>query len=352
MAVRAKPAPPLWPVLSCELDLPQGAKSLTVGGAPLPLPKPDVKRIAVVGDTGCRIDNGRIQPCYDPVQWPVATVARSAAATSPDIIIHMGDYHYREAPCPAGTAGCVASPWGYNWAVWNADVIQPLSPLFKAAPLTWIRGNHEQCSRAGEGWFRLLDPRPYTGSCLLFTDPYTVAAGPTQFFVLDSAEATDTTADPQLVAQFAPYFDQLKSAATTPTWLVMHHPLWGFDATGTRNLSLQVASNNTLPDNVTLVLGGHIHTFETLNFAPGRVPQMIAGNSGDLLQAYSASTTNFNGMSVGNATVTDSALYKDFGFTTWTWDGTNWSAVARNTAGDPMFNCQLGPKALSCKPPQ
>lgn len=353
MSMRAPAAPPLWPVLSCEMNIPATAKQLSTNGVTMPLPKADVRKVTVIGDTGCRMDSSKIQACNDPVQWPVNTVAQSAAATSPDILIHMGDYHYREAACPSGNAGCAGSPWGYNWQVWYADVFKSIAPAFTAAPFVMIRGNHEMCSRAGEGWFRFLDPRPYTGSCQMYTDPYLVPAGPTQFFVMDSAEATDTTADPALVSQFKPYSAQLGGvAAGKDTWVMMHHPMWGFDSTGTRNLLLQTASGNNLPDKVSLALAGHIHTFQTLTFAPARTPQMVAGNSGDFLQAYAANTTGFDGMTVGNAMVTASSLYTDFGFTTWTWDGATWSAVARTTKGVPIFNCSLGVKALSCKAAQ
>jgi hypothetical protein len=86
---------------------------------------------------------------------------------SPDLVIHVGDYHYREDPCPLGNAGCAGSPWGYGWDVWDADFFTPGAPLLAAAPWIVIRGNHEACGRAGQGWYRFLDPRPLAplGTC-------------------------------------------------------------------------------------------------------------------------------------------------------------------------------------------
>ena len=78
----------------------------------------------------------------------------------PDLVIHVGDYHYRENACPAGNAGCAGSPWGYGWDAWEADVFAPARRLFAAAPWIVVRGNHESCNRAGQGWWRFLDPRP------------------------------------------------------------------------------------------------------------------------------------------------------------------------------------------------
>jgi hypothetical protein len=206
------------------------------------------------------------------------------------------------------------------------------------------------CDRAGEGWFRFFDPRPMPASCQKFTDPYSVQAGPTKLFVIDSSEATDTTADPVLVSQFVPYFDQLAKEATANTWVIMHHPMWGFDATGTRNLSMQVASANQLPEGVQMVLGGHIHAFQTLTFAPARAPQMIAGNGGDTLIAYPAATTTFTGQTIAGAAVTEGNLYKDFGFTTMDWTGTEWAAISRDVNGTPVMNCTVGDAAIRCTP--
>ena len=59
------------------------------------------ERIAVLGDTGCRITYYADQGCHDQKTWPFATVARSVADKQPDLILHLGDYYYREVPCLA-----------------------------------------------------------------------------------------------------------------------------------------------------------------------------------------------------------------------------------------------------------
>ena len=102
-----------------------------------------------------------LQACNDPAAWPFPPVARAAAALKPDLVIHVGDYLYRENPCPAGNAGCAGSPWGDNWTTWNADFFDPAAPLLAAAPIVLVRGNHEDCARAGPGWLRLQGPLAY-----------------------------------------------------------------------------------------------------------------------------------------------------------------------------------------------
>jgi hypothetical protein len=125
-----------------------------------------VRRIVLVGDTGCRLKKAEDawQACNDPEAWTFAEVARAAAAAHPDLVLHVGDYHYRENACPEGHAGCTGSPWAYGWDAWDADFFSPAAPLLAAAPWVMVRGNHEECARAGQGWWLLLDPHPLSGN--------------------------------------------------------------------------------------------------------------------------------------------------------------------------------------------
>jgi len=164
---RSDPAlskPSAFPVLTCEATLPAGTTTAEIGGKALPLPRADPQRIVVIGDTGCRINvsDNAFQDCDDPAYWPFERIAALAAATRPDLVIHVGDYHYRENACPATAPGCAGSPWGYGWDAWRADFFHPARTLLAAAPWIVLRGNHESCDRAGQGWWRFLDPRPVT----------------------------------------------------------------------------------------------------------------------------------------------------------------------------------------------
>ena len=127
------PAKPLaFPVDVCEAGIAPGARSLRLGDRTLPAVATEPRRIVVLGDTGCRLKGAAVQSCNDPANWPFAQVARSAAALRPDLVVHVGDYHYRETPCPADAPGCAGSPWGYGWDVWQADFLTPARPLLAA----------------------------------------------------------------------------------------------------------------------------------------------------------------------------------------------------------------------------
>jgi hypothetical protein len=146
-----------FPVLVCELPIPAGAGAASVENSPLPLPKRTLGSIAAFGDTGCRLkaakgkandpddaaNRGKFQDCNDPARWPFAQLATRVASEKPDLIIHVGDYLYRESACPPGDAGCARSPHGDDWPTWKADFFAPAAPALLAAPWIVVRGNHE-----------------------------------------------------------------------------------------------------------------------------------------------------------------------------------------------------------------
>ena len=271
MQVRAEPDPPAFPVLTCEGTVPAEATRAAIGAASLPLPPATAERLAVIGDTGCRIEDGhQPQSCNDPQAWPFASLshavaemvawltgeparedlgdlARSIAALDPDLIVHVGDYLYRESACPDGDPGCAGSPYGYDWETIEADFFAPAEPMFRTAPVVLTRGNHESCSRAGEVWFRFLDPRPYVPDCNDYTEPYAIDAGGLQFLMLDSSAASDTSAMPSQVAIYRQQYATLRDLAGPRAFLVTHRPMWAFGHLG------EVGGQETLfRDNPTL----------------------------------------------------------------------------------------------------
>jgi hypothetical protein len=162
-----------------------------------------------------------------------------------------------------------------------------MQPLLEAAPWGFpVRGNHEDCNRAWEGWFRFLDRRPFQTACQHYTDPYSVAVGALQLLVFDSAETNDTAVTPELAQTYTAKFDIVRQLAGPNAWLLHHHPLWGVNAATEVNVTMQAAANNTLPEGVKLDLAGHVHSFQALSFSPARSPQMVVGNGGDNLVQF------------------------------------------------------------------
>ncbi len=110
MQVRAEPNAD-FDVLVCELPVPRRTRWVEVAGRKLRPVSRNPQRIAVVGDTGCRMKSGGalddgFQDCFDPDDWEFAKVAEQVAAWKPDLIVQLGDYIYREEECPEGCGNC------------------------------------------------------------------------------------------------------------------------------------------------------------------------------------------------------------------------------------------------------
>ncbi|MGH9614941.1 MAG: metallophosphoesterase, partial [Bryobacteraceae bacterium] len=110
MSLRATPDSD-FPVRLCQALVPERAKAISLGGQAVPPPVIRPRRILIFGDTGCRLKGQAVQDCDNPRAWPFALVARHAAARRPDLVIHVGDYIYREAACPPDySKDCGGSP--------------------------------------------------------------------------------------------------------------------------------------------------------------------------------------------------------------------------------------------------
>lgn len=292
MSVRAAPEPG-FPLTQCQLVAPQGAREASLGGQPLPLPKQPPRRILIFGDTGCRLKGPLVQDCNDPRAWPFAEVVRHAAARKPDLVIHVGDYYYRETPCPAEHKGCAGSPYGDKWDTWRSEFFDPARPLLATTPWVFARGNHEACGRGARGWFRQLDAGPRPLTCPASSAPFAVDIGGLNLYVLDSADASDRLPAAGEIAAFAAQLDALKPAlARQPGWIVTHRPVWA--VTPIARLwpfgPLEAALNETEQgavrgrdlSAVQMVVSGHVHHFAAYNFFGKRPSQLVAGTGGDV----------------------------------------------------------------------
>ncbi len=372
--------PSAFPVASCEHLLPPTAQKASVGHFSLPLPRAQPQRIVVVGDSGCRMKQAENawQDCSDGKAWPFAQIARVAAGFKPDLVLHVGDYHYRESPCPEGMAGCRQSPWGYGWDAWQADFFVPAAPLLAAAPWVMARGNHEECARAGQGWFRFLDVRPYEAarSCndpandadANYSQPYAVPVGSdAQIIVFDSAKAGKAPLDPAnpgdaaVFAKYRAQFQEVGRLAARPGVMSMfadHHPILGLTPRtadsvfgGNRALLSVMKTVNGgayFPPGVAVALHGHTHLFEAIDFASDHPATFLSGNSGDnvdrsLPDPLPAGSSPAAGVTIDRITHSNS-----FGFLVMDRGLQGWTVKAYRRDGSVMTTCLLEQRKVSC----
>jgi hypothetical protein len=277
-------------------------------------------------------------------------IAKSVASWQPELIIHVGDYIYREAPCPLGNSGCAGSPFGDNWETWDADFFSPASVLLSSAPWVFTRGNHEMCTRAGKGWFRFLDYQIPLSDCVEFTEPYAIDIGTVQLLMLDSASADDFSAPPELVEIYANQIAELSELANDDSWFVTHRPIWGVgefnDELFTTNPTLQSATENLLKLGINLVLSGHLHLFEMLRFDGNRSPQFIVGNSGTKLD--SPITVPIDGLEIAGAIIDQGVSFDNFGFVTMENAGNSWKVSVRDVNGKEIIPCVIEGNFVNC----
>ena len=344
MSPRINPDPLNFPITVCEAKYHTDMAG-SMAGSTFVLPKvtSDVANVAIFGDSGCK-ESDQTCEATSPT-WPFANLAKQAASATPlpDVVLHMGDYNYRGTPgsikikglqkkvsvYDAGdntTQGLCQIPGGYygqnspgsespdSWSNWQADFFTPAKPLLAAAPWIFARGNHELCSRAGPGWFYLLDSNsgllgkyakqlhcPQAGNAqpLVLSPPYLVNLGSLDVVVLDSANACDSGLlnSDSYVNQFTMVQGLINNADGNKkqTWLQTHRPLWGVDKLDTGgkcgpqgsdkycyvNQTLQYANRQSpLPSEVDLVVSGHMHRFQVVGFSTDHPQQLIVGNSG------------------------------------------------------------------------
>jgi hypothetical protein len=352
-----------YPIRVCTANIPAATKKAAIDKVPLPLPVVHPNRILVIGDTGCRLKGKVAQACNDAALWPFRPGADIAALLKPDLVVHVGDFHYRETACPDGNDGCAGSPFGDSWAVWRADFFSPAELLLQTTPWVFVRGNHEECDRGGKGWARTLDPYPWDASsgaagCLGPAQPFAVKLPGLSIVVMDVSTADDTKANPQQV-EF--YRQQFKSVATLapvgPVWLTFHRPIWTADGTeeaeklGGDNKTLAAAAIGSIPANVQAILSGHQHKFEVDAYVEDLPIQIISGHGGDNLEQKPPE--NPAGLIINGVTIKNGlAKPRTFGFSMLERPAAGpedqWTITDYDTHGRQLGACTLAGRTVNC----
>ncbi|MBS0640634.1 MAG: metallophosphoesterase [Proteobacteria bacterium] len=396
MVARRSVAPAAFPVVVCELSYDSGA-TVQVAGHVLPARPRQLNRVLVIGDTGCRIVYYRAaQDCMRDKEWPFKVIAQVAAAMPrPDLIVHVGDYHYRESPCTQPDR-CGASPYGDSWGAWSEDFFQPAASLLRLAPWVMVRGNHEDCQRAGVGWFFLLAPPSDVtparacqadGSTKASTYPfgYALSFGDVVLQVLDTAHAEDDYGRFERAAAYAANFKALTDSAdktmpqATWRWVLLHQPLWGgsnlrtngdtasetdsiaelhdaIERSGVASLSepaRDVFKNMVDPLSAlrplvagpALVLSGHVHAFEAFMAGKTEPAQLVIGATGDALDDPEVLGMDITKERTAKLFNRDGRLWGGvgFGFLVLERKGatTEWTATFHDRGGAAVLRCDI-----------
>jgi len=323
MRRRSPPSRAAFPVVMCDAEV-GASSSARLDDRTLPARPVEPNDIVVIGDTGCRmVYYEQEQSCFDYEAWPFKRNILNAVKqiTGQSFVLHLGDLHYREHACPDSSARCGGSPYGDNWETWDAEFFAAADPLLRAVPWIIMRGNHENCERAGAGWvffFALHRDGKDNEACEDDLKSYKVSIGRPEgrkgrvLAVMDTSNERSQYSKTKRTKAYVEWLSFLDDNAKLPDeekseiWLAIHQPLWlrnmnGFQD-GYKVPSLgpceerHLREETKLPDIrkkletnksqrlARLVLAGDTHAFQFFKPKSATLPiQIVAGNGGTQL---------------------------------------------------------------------
>jgi hypothetical protein len=189
-----------------------------------------------------------------------------------------------------------------------------------------------------------------------------VHAGSQTIAVMDNASASDTSVDDKSVALYRADFDALKGLGNVSPegelWLASHRPIW---AAISGPLGIPIGGNATMIEAsgdlsafqaISLMLSGHIHTFEAINYAAKLPPQIVAGHGGDNLDPTPANLRGAIFQGHSGVSVKDGLSVNGFGFLLLTRDPSakGWIVQLYDSAGTPERQCRFVARRVDCPP--
>lgn len=262
-----------------------------------------IEKIAVVGDSGCRIKidkngKGQIQNCDNKNSWPAKKVADAIFLHKPDLVIHVGDYHYREK-CKnkeiCKEFDIDDDDIGYDYNIWEDDFFDPYENLLESTPFVFARGNHESCARAWQVYKAALSPYKYqecnandTGTTLsknATEKPYKLNLNGDNFVIFDSSGDDD---EGFVEDDYAVYQKTFAQYANYKSVFVIHHPIFNLNSADNTSRKKAYIESSYRPY---LILSGDTHMLEHMQTKHST--QIIAGGGGSTLYGLPEIKTSF-----------------------------------------------------------
>lgn len=260
------------------------------------------KKIVIIGDTGCRLKDkglsGEYQDCSNLKEWPFASVLQQIEKEKADLLIHLGDFHYREQCSNDKNCENYSPVVGYEWKPWELDFFLPMNNIFSKLPLIIVRGNHEDCKRAFLGYRNFLKNEPWNEDCRAIEKTQIIEFPSFTVVNVDSSAVDDkpefsSEIEKNYITEFERVNKILEEKKLNNVVLVTHKPVYGvapfLHAFIPTNLNLRkYLERSKLMNKVKIVLGGHVHTSMVIKSAK-KPSQIILGNSGTKLDSFKGS---------------------------------------------------------------
>jgi hypothetical protein len=320
-------------------------------------------KIVVLGDSGCRLKAGKdgggdFQNCEDPKAWPFHQVMKQVEKEKPDLILHLGDYHYRET-CPKG-APCekMSKVIGYGWEPWLKDFFEPVAHVSPKVPWMMTRGNHEDCKRAYMGWARLLATEDYLGECKTYEEPDIVVLKDLVLINLDTSHVPEPLdPSPENEKLWADRFKAIEAkvdaSGVENVWLMTHKPFYGLVKLNTgvapvnANLKKYLDASG-LKTKIKAIFAGHIHLSQVIKPQSGPL-QFILGNGGTQLDDFAEIVAKANLPEIGMQSVQTGS--PGFGYAVFSREkkSRDWRVQFKDESGKITSHCQYELEAGICR---
>jgi hypothetical protein len=354
----------------CEATLPKNVARVTQDSNSIVIPQ-EPKKIVILGDTGCRLKfqdgRGTIQNCDSETDWPFRRIMRSVEKEKPDLVVHLGDYHYREI-CK-GDPKCknFEGALGYGFKPWALDFLNPSLEVLKTTPYIFVRGNHEDCHRAHEGFLKML--APLSGDrCVDIQDTAYTNFGDFLIVNFDDSNLDDSPLEQDSVGfktiqeRYKKMVETIGTRPESTVWLFIHRPFWGLSpragnkapksdlkqAAASAENSLDLVNVNLqkifkelpLPNKVKMIFSGHIHAVQVA--VGDHPPQMVIGESGTSLDFFNEQ--NLKAVPAGYR-----VFPSDYGYVLMSKDVMGkWTANIKSINGQTDFACQVSEPGVPC----
>lgn len=337
----------------CEASLPLGTTKVGDGKEAIKIPT-ELNRVVIMGDTGCRLKGTYMQKCEDENEWPFSRIIRSVEKEDPDLVIHVGDYHYREACTDPVKCAPYKDTLGYGYKPWEADFFAPAAPMLRTKPFIFARGNHEDCHRAHEGFRKTLSPLGEK-SCQEYQETRYTNIGNILIVNFDDAALSDKPWDAkstelkELRKRYRQMVQAINARPEREVWLVTHRPIWGYTTIWKGpvepvkiNVNMQaVVKEMPLPEKVKFIFAGHIHNFQ---IAQGAHPlQLVVGESGTALDQFGEESRKF-------LPKEHRIFPADHGYLVMEKDGSGkWVGLIKSFDGKTDYTCQMEEDGVPCQ---
>ncbi len=330
----------------------QITKQVKIGSDSVRIPN-SIQKVVLMGDTGCRVKHsekgGLIQDCSNEQAWPFRKLAKSALSEDADLVIHVGDYHYREACADKEKCKKFADTITYEYPAWKADFLEPAKGLLSEKPFIFVRGNHEDCRRAYAGYDKILNPNAHDVCVDNHENQYT-QVGDLLIVNFDMASVDDKALDEKsdsfksLQKRYNDAYDFIKKSSAKEVWFVTHKPIWGMSPYEGKvfpvNVNLQkIVERKPLPRQVTLTMAGHIHDFQLVK--QSRPVQLVVGQSGSALDPAPQVENQRFKMPSGYEIFSPTIHGSQFGYVVLEKASQGWIAKVKNIDGKTEHTCEL-----------